>query len=140
MTGLQPGEGLPMWKSDTSDGPETHQNSNVPKSVAGLNGKQKFSTIHQRSRVEFPFVFSISFPFVIFLLPPFHILFVLSFACTWKMRRSFPDYRRTSQFDSVESAVGDERNHSSGRETAGCFLQRQGSSPVRPWGLQVARL
>lgn len=33
-----------MWKSDTSDGPESHQNSNVPKSVAGLNGKQKFSS------------------------------------------------------------------------------------------------
>lgn len=40
-TGLQPGEGLPIWKSETSDGPESHQNSNVPKPVAGLNGKQK---------------------------------------------------------------------------------------------------
>ncbi|XP_043794893.1 forkhead box protein P2-like isoform X7 [Apis laboriosa] len=44
-SGLQPGEGLPMWKSDTSDGPESHQNSNVPKSVAGLNGDVRFRTI-----------------------------------------------------------------------------------------------
>lgn len=53
-TGLQPGEGLPMWKSDTSDGPESHQNSNVPKSVAGLNGKQKFSPLRllRWSRIE----------------------------------------------------------------------------------------
>lgn len=66
-----------------------------------------------------------SFFFSLFLL-----LFLLG-----KWRRSFPDYRRTSQFDSVESAVGYERNHSIGRETAGRFLQRQGSSPVRSWGL-----
>lgn len=137
---MQPNEGLPMWKSDTSDGPESHQNSNVPKSVAGLNGKQKFSS--RQTRLKFPFVLLISLPLSPFPLnPPVRpLLFVLSFAFIWKMRRSFPDYRRTSQFDSVESAVGDERNHSTGRETAGRFLQRQGSSPVRPWGLQVARL
>ncbi|KAF7396574.1 hypothetical protein HZH66_007436 [Vespula vulgaris] len=35
--GLQPGEGLPTWKSETSDGSESHQNSSVPKS-GGLNG------------------------------------------------------------------------------------------------------
>ncbi|XP_014606511.1 PREDICTED: forkhead box protein P1-like isoform X8 [Polistes canadensis] len=36
-SGLQPGEGLPTWKSETSDGSESHQNSSVPKS-GGLNG------------------------------------------------------------------------------------------------------
>ncbi|XP_003487622.2 forkhead box protein P2 isoform X11 [Bombus impatiens] len=45
-SGLQPGEGLPMWKSDTSDGPETHQNSNVPKSVAGLNVSSRRSEMN----------------------------------------------------------------------------------------------
>ncbi|XP_061939786.1 forkhead box protein P2 isoform X19 [Apis cerana] len=45
-SGLQPGEGLPMWKSDTSDGPESHQNSNVPKSVAGLNVSSRRSDMN----------------------------------------------------------------------------------------------
>ncbi|XP_043597714.1 forkhead box protein P1-like isoform X3 [Bombus pyrosoma] len=45
-SGLQPGEGLPMWKSDTSDGPESHQNSNVPKSVAGLNVSSRRSEMN----------------------------------------------------------------------------------------------
>ncbi|XP_017766831.1 PREDICTED: forkhead box protein P1-like isoform X3 [Eufriesea mexicana] len=45
-SGLQPNEGLPMWKSDTSDGPESHQNSNVPKSVAGLNVSSRRSEMN----------------------------------------------------------------------------------------------
>lgn len=78
------------------------------------------------------------FPFPRRPCAPLAILFVLFSLLLFllgKWRRSFPDYRRTSQFDSVESAVGYERNHSIGRETAGRFLQRQGSSPVRSWGL-----
>lgn len=147
-TGLQPGEGLPMWKSDTSDGPESHQNSNVPKSVAGLNGKQKFSSPPPlylemiENRDLFPSsrpLASLFSHFLALLCTPFAILFGSFFSFAFfllgKWRRSFPDYRRTSQFDSVESAVGYERNHSIGRETAGRFLQRQGSSPVRSWGL-----
>ncbi|XP_033175439.1 forkhead box protein P1 isoform X2 [Bombus impatiens] len=51
-SGLQPGEGLPMWKSDTSDGPETHQNSNVPKSVAGLNGLLNSTVSSRRSEMN----------------------------------------------------------------------------------------
>lgn len=35
-----------MWKSDTSDGPESHQNSNVPKSVAGLNVSSRRSDMN----------------------------------------------------------------------------------------------
>ncbi|XP_017788972.1 PREDICTED: forkhead box protein P1 isoform X3 [Habropoda laboriosa] len=44
--GLQPGDGLPMWKSDTPDGPESHQNSNVPKSGAGLNVSSRRSEMN----------------------------------------------------------------------------------------------
>ncbi|XP_060823731.1 forkhead box protein P1-like isoform X12 [Bombus pascuorum] len=51
-SGLQPGEGLPMWKSDTSDGPESHQNSNVPKSVAGLNGLLNSTVSSRRSEMN----------------------------------------------------------------------------------------
>lgn len=39
QTGLQPGDNLPSWKSEPSDTPESHQNSNVSKSNSGLNGK-----------------------------------------------------------------------------------------------------
>ncbi|XP_043513783.1 forkhead box protein P1 isoform X5 [Frieseomelitta varia] len=45
-SGLQPGEGLPIWKSETSDGPESHQNSNVPKPVAGLNVSSRRSEMN----------------------------------------------------------------------------------------------
>ncbi|OAD61093.1 Forkhead box protein P1, partial [Eufriesea mexicana] len=51
-SGLQPNEGLPMWKSDTSDGPESHQNSNVPKSVAGLNGLLNSTVSSRRSEMN----------------------------------------------------------------------------------------
>ncbi|XP_076679432.1 forkhead box transcription factor P isoform X24 [Andrena cerasifolii] len=44
-SGLQPGEVLPIWKSETPDGPESHQNSNVPKSGTGLNDDIRFGTI-----------------------------------------------------------------------------------------------
>lgn len=81
-----------MWKSDTSDGPESHQNSNVPKSVAGLNGKQKFSPYILRwSRIEISFLYASLSIFSALLCTPFAILlFVLflffSFAFfTWKM-------------------------------------------------------
>lgn len=88
-----------MWKSDTSDGPESHQNSNVPKSVAGLNGKQKFFPYILRwSRIEIYFLCASldRLPFPIFsrsfapLSTPFAILFVLLFSFsfaffTWKM-------------------------------------------------------
>ncbi|CAK9827618.1 Forkhead box protein P4, partial [Anthophora retusa] len=50
--GLQPGDGLPMWKSDTPDGPESHQNSNVPKSGAGLNGLLNSTVSSRRSEMN----------------------------------------------------------------------------------------
>ncbi|XP_043513787.1 forkhead box protein P1 isoform X9 [Frieseomelitta varia] len=51
-SGLQPGEGLPIWKSETSDGPESHQNSNVPKPVAGLNGLLNSTVSSRRSEMN----------------------------------------------------------------------------------------
>lgn len=39
--GLPPGDNLPTWKSEPSDTQESHQNSNVPKSNSGLNGKKR---------------------------------------------------------------------------------------------------
>ncbi|CAL7950523.1 unnamed protein product [Xylocopa violacea] len=45
-SGLQPGEGLPIWKSETPEGPESHQNSNVPKSAAGLNVSSRRSEMN----------------------------------------------------------------------------------------------
>lgn len=51
-----------------------------------------------------------------------------------------PNYRRPSEFDSFESAIRGERHNAIGRKAAGRLLQRQGSSPLWPWGLQVARL
>lgn len=36
---MPPNDNLSSWKSEPSDTPESHQNSNVPKSNSGLNGK-----------------------------------------------------------------------------------------------------
>lgn len=69
-----------MWKSDTSDGPESHQNSNVPKSVAGLNGKQKFSPYILRwSRIEISFLYASLSIFSALLCTPFAILLFVLF-------------------------------------------------------------
>ncbi|CAD1472942.1 unnamed protein product, partial [Heterotrigona itama] len=53
-SGLQPGEGLPIvpWKSETSDGPESHQNSNVSKSVVALNGLLNSTVSSRRSEMN----------------------------------------------------------------------------------------
>lgn len=40
-SGLQPVDGMPVWKNEPSDGPEVHQNSNSHKSGSGLNGKSR---------------------------------------------------------------------------------------------------
>ncbi|XP_046620125.1 forkhead box protein P1 isoform X2 [Neodiprion virginianus] len=37
-SGLQPGDGMTVWKNEPSDGTEVHQNSNPHKSGGGLNG------------------------------------------------------------------------------------------------------
>ncbi|XP_076635185.1 forkhead box transcription factor P isoform X4 [Colletes latitarsis] len=51
-SGLQPGEGLPIWKSETPDVPESHQNSNVPKSGSGLNGLLNSTVSSRRSEMN----------------------------------------------------------------------------------------
>ncbi|XP_018346618.1 PREDICTED: forkhead box protein P1-like isoform X6 [Trachymyrmex septentrionalis] len=50
--GLPPGDNLPSWKSEPSDTPESHQNSNVAKSNSGLNGILNSIASSRRSEVN----------------------------------------------------------------------------------------
>ncbi|XP_025986611.2 forkhead box protein P1 isoform X13 [Solenopsis invicta] len=45
-SGLPPSDNLPSWKSEPSDTPESHQNSNVPKSNSGLNASSRRSEVN----------------------------------------------------------------------------------------------
>ncbi|XP_012055440.1 PREDICTED: forkhead box protein P1 [Atta cephalotes] len=45
-SGLPPGDNLPSWKSEPSDTPESHQNSNVAKSNSGLNASSRRSEVN----------------------------------------------------------------------------------------------
>ncbi|XP_077275318.1 forkhead box transcription factor P isoform X7 [Temnothorax americanus] len=47
-----PGDTLPSWKSEPSDTPESHQNSNVSKSNSGLNGILNSIASSRRSEVN----------------------------------------------------------------------------------------
>ncbi|XP_011866055.1 PREDICTED: forkhead box protein P1 isoform X3 [Vollenhovia emeryi] len=51
-SGLPPGDNLPSWKSEPSDTPESHQNSNVSKSNSGLNGILNSIASSRRSEVN----------------------------------------------------------------------------------------
>ncbi|KZC07137.1 Forkhead box protein P1-B, partial [Dufourea novaeangliae] len=51
-SGLQPGEGLPIWKTEPPEVPESHQNSNVPKSGSGLNGLLNSTVSSRRSEMN----------------------------------------------------------------------------------------
>ncbi|XP_018346629.1 PREDICTED: forkhead box protein P1-like isoform X15 [Trachymyrmex septentrionalis] len=51
-SGLPPGDNLPSWKSEPSDTPESHQNSNVAKSNSGLNGILNSIASSRRSEVN----------------------------------------------------------------------------------------
>ncbi|XP_011157946.2 forkhead box protein P1 isoform X11 [Solenopsis invicta] len=51
-SGLPPSDNLPSWKSEPSDTPESHQNSNVPKSNSGLNGILNSIASSRRSEVN----------------------------------------------------------------------------------------
>ncbi|XP_076169338.1 forkhead box transcription factor P isoform X4 [Ptiloglossa arizonensis] len=51
-SGLQPSEGLPIWKSETPDIPESHQNSIVPKSGSGVNGLLNSTVSIRRSEMN----------------------------------------------------------------------------------------
>ncbi|KAG5319588.1 FOXP1 protein, partial [Pseudoatta argentina] len=44
--GLPPSDNLPSWKSEPSDTPESHQNSNVAKSNSGLNASSRRSEVN----------------------------------------------------------------------------------------------
>ncbi|XP_070150796.1 forkhead box P isoform X7 [Polyergus mexicanus] len=50
--GLPPNDNLSSWKSEPSDTPESHQNSNVPKSNSGLNGILNSIASSRRSEVN----------------------------------------------------------------------------------------
>ncbi|KYM80914.1 Forkhead box protein P1 [Atta colombica] len=50
--GLPPSDNLPSWKSEPSDTPESHQNSNVAKSNSGLNGILNSIASSRRSEVN----------------------------------------------------------------------------------------
>ncbi|XP_076285131.1 forkhead box transcription factor P isoform X16 [Lasioglossum baleicum] len=45
-SGLQAGEGLPIWKTETPEVPESHQNSNVSKPGSGLNVSSRRSEMN----------------------------------------------------------------------------------------------
>ncbi|XP_011638436.1 forkhead box protein P1 [Pogonomyrmex barbatus] len=45
-SGLPPSDNLPSWKSEPSDTPESHQNSNVSKSNSGLNAPSRRSEVN----------------------------------------------------------------------------------------------
>lgn len=47
---MPPSDNLSSWKSEPSDTPESHQNSSVPKSNSGLNGKNNSLTLLNWSR------------------------------------------------------------------------------------------
>ncbi|XP_028044781.2 forkhead box protein P1 isoform X9 [Monomorium pharaonis] len=49
---LPPSDNLPSWKSEPSDTPESHQNSNVSKSNSGLNGILNSIASSRRSEVN----------------------------------------------------------------------------------------
>ncbi|XP_029663494.1 forkhead box protein P1-like [Formica exsecta] len=51
-SGLPPNDNLSSWKSEPSDTPESHQNSNVPKSNSGLNGILNSIASSRRSEVN----------------------------------------------------------------------------------------
>ncbi|XP_018050877.1 PREDICTED: forkhead box protein P1 isoform X14 [Atta colombica] len=51
-SGLPPSDNLPSWKSEPSDTPESHQNSNVAKSNSGLNGILNSIASSRRSEVN----------------------------------------------------------------------------------------
>ncbi|XP_070523230.1 forkhead box P isoform X4 [Cardiocondyla obscurior] len=51
-SGLPPSDNLPSWKSEPSDTPESHQNSNVSKSNSGLNGILNSIASSRRSEVN----------------------------------------------------------------------------------------
>ncbi|XP_011693622.1 PREDICTED: forkhead box protein P1 isoform X2 [Wasmannia auropunctata] len=50
--GLPSSDNLPSWKSEPSDAPESHQNSNVSKSNSGLNGILNSIASSRRSEVN----------------------------------------------------------------------------------------
>ncbi|XP_076285124.1 forkhead box transcription factor P isoform X13 [Lasioglossum baleicum] len=51
-SGLQAGEGLPIWKTETPEVPESHQNSNVSKPGSGLNGFLNSTVSSRRSEMN----------------------------------------------------------------------------------------
>ncbi|XP_011693623.1 PREDICTED: forkhead box protein P1 isoform X3 [Wasmannia auropunctata] len=51
-SGLPSSDNLPSWKSEPSDAPESHQNSNVSKSNSGLNGILNSIASSRRSEVN----------------------------------------------------------------------------------------
>ncbi|XP_015126320.1 forkhead box protein P1 isoform X2 [Diachasma alloeum] len=51
-SGNLPGEALPGWKSESSEGGDSHQNSSIPKSAASSNGLMNSMVLSRRSDVN----------------------------------------------------------------------------------------
>ncbi|XP_033208741.1 forkhead box protein P1 isoform X2 [Belonocnema kinseyi] len=51
-SGMQPTDGIPTWKTESTDGTESHQNSGISKSSSGLNGLLHSTASSRRSEVN----------------------------------------------------------------------------------------